>query len=115
MIAMLGFSLDFWDFVTFAVLFVAGLGFMAVVVLMMGLPGKIAIERKHPDAEAVRLMGYLGFMAVVPWIQAVIRAFKPTDIVDIRRFPKEEQRAIEANIAEMKGESPPPPPPATEG
>jgi len=112
---MLGFSLDFWDFVTFAVLFVAGLGFLAVVVLLMGLPGKIAIARKHPDAEAVRLMGYLGFMAVVPWIQAFIWAFKPTDIVDIRRFPKEEQRAIEANIAAMKGETAPVLPPAPEG
>ncbi|MEZ4413750.1 MAG: superinfection immunity protein [Gemmatimonadales bacterium] len=112
---MLGFSLDFWDFVTFAVLFVAGLGFMAVVVLMMGLPGKIAIARKHPDAEAVRLMGYLGFMAVVPWVQAFIWAFKPTDIVDIRRFPEEERRAIEANIAEMKGEPIPTPPPTPEG
>jgi hypothetical protein len=112
---MLGFSLDFWDFVTFGVLFVAGLGFMAVIVLMMGLPGKIAIERKHPDAEAVRLMGYLGFMAVVPWIQAFIWAFKPTDIIDIRRFPKEEQRAIEANIAEMKGEPTPAPPADKDG
>jgi len=111
---MLGFSLDFWDFVTFAVLFVAGIGLMAVIVLMMGLPGKIAIERKHPDAEAVRLMGYLGFMAVVPWIQAFIWAFKPTDIVDIRRFPKEERRAIEAMLSDMKGEAKPTPPPAGE-
>lgn len=112
---MLGFSLDFWDYVTFAVLVVAGIGATTVIVLLMGLPGKIAIARKHPDAEAVRLMGFLGFMAVVPWIQAFIWAFKPTDIVDIRRFPKEERRAIEAEIARLKGEPEPPASAPTEG
>lgn len=112
---MLGFSLDFWDFVTFGVLLVAGIGAMTVIVVMMGLPGKIAIARNHPDAEAVRLMGYLGFLAVVPWVQAFIWAFKPTDIIDIRRFPKDEQRAIAANIAEMKGDPTPAPAPGKDG
>ena len=41
------------------------------------------------------MMGWVGFMAVVPWIQARIWAFKPTDVVDIRRFPREEQAAEE--------------------
>ena len=37
---------------------------------MLGLPGRIAIARNHPEAEAVYLMGWVGFMAVVPWVQA---------------------------------------------
>ena len=35
---------------------------------------------------------------VLPWIQAFIWAFKPTDIVDIRRFPQEEAKAIDEEI-----------------
>jgi hypothetical protein len=66
--------------------------------LVLGLPGKIAIARKHPDADAVNLMGWVGFLAVVPWIQALIWAFKPTDVIDIRRFPRQEQAAIDEEI-----------------
>jgi hypothetical protein len=95
--------LDFWDYVTFASWIVIGAGFIAGFVLIMGLPGKLAIARKHPDAEAVNLMGWLGFVAVVPWIQALIWALKPTDVVDIRRLPREEQAAIAENIARMSG------------
>lgn len=100
---MLGFEIDFWDWVTFATLAVAGIGVLVFIVWLMGLPGRIAIARKHPDAEAVKIMGYSGFLAVVPWIQAFIWAFKPTDIIDIRRFPKEEARSIEKEIARLSG------------
>jgi hypothetical protein len=102
---MLGFELDIWDYLTFLTAFVAAIAVLVILVWMAGLPGQIAIARKHPDAEAVRVMGYAGFLAVVPWIQAFIWAFKPTDIVDIRRFPAEEARAIEENIAHLKGET----------
>lgn len=100
---MLGFEIDFWDWVTFATLAVAGIGVLVFIVWLMGLPGRIAIARKHPDAEAVKIMGYCGFLAVVPWIQAFIWAFKPTDIIDIRRFPKAEAEEIEQNIARLSG------------
>ena len=100
---MLGFELDFWDYVTFATLGLAAVCFVVLLVFVMGLPGRIAIARKHPEAEAVNIMGWAGFLAVVPWIQAFIWAFKPTDVVDIRRFPKEEQRAIEEENVRLKG------------
>jgi hypothetical protein len=32
--------------------------------VFLGLPGRIAIARRHPEAEAVNLMGAVGFMAV---------------------------------------------------
>ena len=73
------------------------------MILLLGLPGKIAIARKHPEAEAVKLMGEVGFMAIVPWIQALIWAFKPTDVVDIRRFPREEEQATEEEIQRLSG------------
>lgn len=100
----MGFELDFWDYVTFASLAVTGALFIWVLVVIAGLPGQIAIARKHPDAEAVKIMGYAGFLAMVPWIQAFIWAFKPTDIVDIRRFPEAEARAIDEDIARLKAD-----------
>ena len=99
----MGFQVDFWDYVTFAALIIIGAAIGGVVLLILGLPGKIAIARKHPEAEAVNLMGWVGFLGVVPWIQALIWAIKPTDVVDIRRFPREEQAAIEEDILRLKG------------
>jgi len=106
---MLGFELDFWDYATFATFALAGVAVLVILVWIAGLPGRIAISRKHPDAEAVNIMGYAGFIPLVPWVQAFIWAFKPTDIIDIRRFPTEEAREIDANIARLKGQAEPEP------
>src|SRR5215475_8341813 len=105
--ALLGFRLDFWDYVTFGSLFVITAGFLGFVVFILGLPGRIAIARRHPEADAVYLMGWIGFLAVVPWIQALIWAFKPTDVIDIRQLPKERQRETDAMLARLTAEGPP--------
>jgi hypothetical protein len=103
---MLGFELDFWDYATFATAALAGIAMILIYIWLAGLPGRIAIARKHPDAEAVKLMGWAGLLpTVLPWIQAFIWAFKPTDIIDIRRYPKEEARAIEEDIARLEDDS----------
>ena len=107
---MLDFELDFWDYLTFFVLMVSVLSGLAALVWLAGLPGRIAIARKHPDAEAVKLLGYCGFLPVVPWIQAFVWAFKPTDTMDIRRFPREEAQGIDEEMARLKGEPAPTPP-----
>ena len=44
----MGFELDFWYCATFAVLFFIGVVFLGVLIFLMGLPGRIAIARKHP-------------------------------------------------------------------
>ena len=103
---MLGYKIGFWDYITFASLAVIVFGFVLFLILILGLPGKIAIARKHPEAEAVKLMGWVGFLAIVPWIQALIWAFKPTDVVDIRRFPREERIATEEEIMRLSGKGP---------
>ena len=54
--ALLGFDLDFWDYVTFASMSVIVLGGLGAAVFILGLPGRIAIAREHPEAEAVYLM-----------------------------------------------------------
>lgn len=98
--------LDAWDYATFAALAIIVLGFVLLAILVLGLPGKIAVARKHPEAEAVNLMGWIGFLAIVPWIQALIWAFKPTDVVDIRRFPRQEQIATDEQITRLTGKVP---------
>ena len=103
---MLGFELDFWDYATFITFALAGACGILTYIWIAGLPGRIAIKRKHPDAEAVQLMGWAGLLpTVLPWVQAFIWAFKPTEIVDIRRFPKEEARAVDEDIARLKGDT----------
>ena len=78
--ALLGFDLDVWDYVTFASMSAIVMGGIGAAVFILGLPGRIAIARKHLEAEAVYLMGWIGFLAVVPWIQALGWAFEPTPL-----------------------------------
>lgn len=100
---MLGFPLTTWDYLTFLVAIAIVGAFLAAAIFVLGLPGRIAIARKHPDAEAISMMGWLGFLAVVPWIQAFMWAFKPTNVVDIRYFPKQEQQNIAQELAQLTG------------
>jgi hypothetical protein len=102
---MLGFEITFWDYLTFLTAFLAAVAVIVILLWIAGLPGQIAIARNHPEAEAVKIMGYAGFLAMVPWIQAFIWAFKPTNVVDIRRFPSEEAAETEKEIARLKGET----------
>ena len=104
---MFGFELDFWDYATFVAILLALVAFTAVLLWLAGLPGRIAIAHKHPDAEAVKLLGWAGFLPVVPWIQAFVWAFKPTEVVDIRRFPAAEAKAIDEDIARLSGQPAP--------
>jgi len=98
---MLGFELDFWDYATFATAALAGFAGVMIYIWIAGLPGRIALARKHPEAEAVKIMGWAGLLpTILPWIQAFIWAFKPTDIVDIRRFPREEAKALAEEAAD---------------
>jgi Protein of unknown function (DUF3302) len=112
--ALLGFHVGFWDYVTFLSLFIIVAAGLTAAVLILGLPGRIAIARKHPEADAVYLMGWVGFLAVVPWIQALIWAFKPTTVIDVRYLPAEKQRDTDAMLARLTGEAPLPPAPPAE-
>lgn len=100
---MLGFDLDAWDYLTFLVILALVGAFLTLAVLVLGLPGRIAIARKHPDADAINIMGWLGFLAVIPWMQAFMWAFKPTNVVDIRYFPKQERENIQEELARLTG------------
>jgi hypothetical protein len=108
--ALLGFHVGFWDYVTFLAGFIVVGAGLSAAVFILGLPGRIAVARRHPEADAVNLMGWVGFVAIVPWIQALIWAFKPTDVVDIRYLPRDVQRETDEMIRRLKGEAPPSPP-----
>jgi len=98
--------LDFWDYITFGVLIVLGASGIVFMIFIAGLPGRIAIARKHPDAEAVNLMGWAGILTVVVWLQAFMWAFKPTNVIDVRRTPTEEKKAIAEEIATLTDKAP---------
>jgi hypothetical protein len=102
---MFGFELVFWDCATFVIMFTCVLLGLTFIVWFAGLPGRIAIARKHPDAEAIKIMGYAGLLVAVPWVQAFIWAFKPTDVVDIRRFPREEAKDIQEDLDRLAGKT----------
>ena len=53
--ALLGFQLDIWDYLTCATLLLLVVAFPRSC-RAPGLPGRIAIARRHPDAEAVNVM-----------------------------------------------------------
>jgi hypothetical protein len=112
--ALLGFHVGFWDYLTFLAVLVILIAFRAAVIVILGLPGRIAIARNHPQADAVTAMGWLGFLGVVPWVYALIWAFKPTNVIDIRYLPEEERRATDALIARLAGKEPSPPAPPKE-
>ena len=101
--SLLGFSLDAWDYATFASMAIVGAAFIVLLYLILGLPGRIAVARRHPDAEAVNMMGWLGFIAIVPWVQAFIWALKPTNVIDIRNLPRETRRSTDEEIARLTG------------
>ena len=96
-------TLDFYDYVTFLALLIILIGFTVLFIWFISLPGKIAIKRKHPHAEAVRLMGNLGFLGAVPWVHALMWAIHDSVTVDIRRFPEEEQEHIRAEMEKLGG------------
>ena len=58
-------------------------------------------------AQALHLLGYIGALPVFPWIHALIWAFHDSVTVDIRRFPRQQQEATEAEIARLKAEDRP--------
>jgi Protein of unknown function (DUF3302) len=101
--ALVGFHVDGWDYLTFLALLIVAAGGIVAVIFLLGLPGRIAIARHHPEAEAVNLMGYLGFAAVVPWVNAFIWAFKPVDVIDVRYFPEDVKRHTDETIAKLGG------------
>jgi len=66
-------AFDIFAFVVFAVLFAV---MVAIIVVLGGLPGKIAARRGHPQAKAVAAAGWISLFTVFTlWPLAFIWAF----------------------------------------
>ena len=102
----MGFSLDIWDYLALGALAIIGIAFLLTIIFFLGLPGRIAVARHHPESDAVYTMGWLGFLGVVPWIQAFIWAFKPTDVVDLRYTSRQVEQETREMIDRLKGPTP---------
>ena len=89
---MLGFDLDLWDYLTFLVMFIAFGAALAVAVLVLGLPGRIAIARKHPDADAINTMGWLGVPGSCAVDASVHVGFQTYERCTTSLFPKTRAR-----------------------
>jgi Protein of unknown function (DUF3302) len=50
---LVGFHVDRWDYITFLVLLIIAVGFVVAIIFLLGLPGRIAVARNHPEPEAV--------------------------------------------------------------
>ena len=48
---------------------------LGVVVWLAMLPGKVAAQREHPQAEAIRIAGWIGIITGIVWIVALIWAY----------------------------------------
>jgi hypothetical protein len=80
--------LDGYDYLTFVVLVVGIVALFYAIIQLGSLPGKLAERRKHPHAESVKLLGWVGLFTALPWIHALIWAFHDSVTVDVRKFPE---------------------------
>jgi hypothetical protein len=80
-------GLDYFTFVVLIVLTGAGL---VAAVFVGSLPGKIAADRGHPQADAIRVAGWLGLVTMglffpIALIWAYTRPSGANEIADLRQ------------------------------
>ncbi len=67
--------MDGLDIFALIVLLVIGGVAVLLVVVLGGLPGKIARQRNHPQADAIAVCGWLGLVTGIMWAVALVWAF----------------------------------------
>ncbi|WP_170230733.1 DUF3302 domain-containing protein [Roseibium hamelinense] len=85
-LGLIDFELDGYDYLTFAVLVVVIIALFYALIQIASLPGKLAERRKHPHAESVKMMGWIGLFTVFPWVHALIWAYHDSVTIDVRKF-----------------------------
>ena len=65
---LLGQPLGYYDYLTFVALILLLAAVMGLFLFLMGLPGRIAIKRNHPHADAIHIAGWVSlFFLHVIW------------------------------------------------
>ena len=67
--------MDGLDIFALIVLLVVGGVAVLLVVVLGGLPGKMARQRNHPQADAIAVCGWLGLVTGILWPVALVWAF----------------------------------------
>jgi hypothetical protein len=98
-------GLDYFTFVVLAVLVGAGL---AGAVFLASLPGRIAADRGHPQADAIRVAGWLGLPTMGLFFPvALIWAYtRPSGAEEIAALRKEVEGLRERVEVFEDGEAP---------
>ena len=56
-----------------------------VFVKLAAMPGQTAVERGHPQAEAINVLGWVGLLlGVAPWLVALVWAYTKPDTAQPR-------------------------------
>ena len=71
-----------------------------LVVLLGPMPGKLAHQRAHPQADAIGVLGWIGIITLGPaWLAALVWAYtKPTRSADL----SERVTALEDELRQLK-------------
>ena len=64
------------SYVGFAILVLLVLLLVWIYVKLAAVPGNTASERGHPQAEAIKVLGWIGLLlGVAPWLVALVWAY----------------------------------------
>ena len=65
-----------------------------IFVKLAALPGQKAVERGHPQAEAINVLGWVGLLlGVAPWLVALVWAYTVTPSSTISTGPESSDAA----------------------
>jgi hypothetical protein len=76
-----------------------------LVVLLGSMPGNIAKKRGHPQADAIRALGWIGIITMgVGWLIAIVWAYtKPVGSQFGDRGLEDRVKTLEARIEQLQG------------
>jgi len=99
-----------WDYFTFGIMGVILLLVVALLFFFGDLPGKIARERGHPQADAINVCSWIGLAAGgVGWVVALVWAYtRPvginvTAMHEPANIDEMDTQAVRAEITLLKG------------
>ncbi len=77
-----------------------------LVVLLGSMPGKIARQRGHPQADAIQVLGWIGVVTLgVGWFVALVWAYlRPNERSELESQLVERITALESQLSQPEAE-----------